>query len=209
MNQREYKLMQIIEKVEAFHGLEVAEFQRLLAICKPKSYGVDEQVYSIGKPSEDMLIVLAGKLKVLSRAGEELGSVDAGSSLGEMGMFTGEPRSATVVAAEATNGMMMEKVALADVMNQDSQIRGKVLQNMVDILSERVIGANKKMEEQSRRIHQLESQLGAGASEEPEPELDLEDEVAAADDDALEGLEESLGEEDETEGEEATEEESE
>jgi|GEM_PF-400844 len=171
MNRREYKLMQIIQKVEAFRDLEVGEFQRLLGICRPSNFDIDDQVYTSGQQSEDMLIILTGKLKVLSSAGEELGIVNAGASMGEMGMFTGEPRSATVVAVEKTGAMVIQKDSLMGLMKQDAQVKGKILQNMVDILSERVIDANKKMMEQSRRIHQLETQLGVG---EAEPDIDLE-----------------------------------
>lgn len=193
MNQREYKLMQIIQKVEVFRGLEVAEFQRLLAICKPVSFDPQTQIYGAGQPSEDMLILLSGKLTVLSRSGEQLGVIDAGSSMGEMGMFTGEPRSATVVSGEKSNGMLLAKDALAQLMKQDAQIRGKILENMVEILSERVIDANKKIEQLSRRVHQLESQVGVGADPGGVDGDDDDDVAVEADEDV--SVEESTEEE--------------
>ena len=94
----------IIERVEVFKRLSMGEAQRLLKLCSYQAYGANEMVYRVGDASEEMLILLQGKLQVLTEDGTVLGEILPGSVTGEMGILTGEPRSATILAAEAASG---------------------------------------------------------------------------------------------------------
>jgi CRP-like cAMP-binding protein len=135
-----------IEKVQVFRGFSVTEAQHLIKLCRPQSYAVDEVVYEVGKPSTEMFIVLQGKLVALNETGTILGDIFPGSTTGEMGVLTGCPRSATVVATEDTRGFVIETAQLESLMRSDADIRMKVLENIVELLCDRVIGANAQIE---------------------------------------------------------------
>lgn len=65
------------------------------------------------EPSDSFYIVICGRLQVFIRdvAGKsrQVGEVSQGESVGEMGVFTGEPRSATVVASRDTELVRFSK----------------------------------------------------------------------------------------------------
>ena len=140
----------IIERVEVFRRLSLGEAQRLLKLCRYQTYGTNEMVYRVGDSSNEMLILLQGKLQVLTEDGTILGEILPGSVTGEMGVLTGEPRSATILAAEAASGFVIRKSDLTTLMRDDG-IRLKVMENMVGILIERLRASNTQMETYARK----------------------------------------------------------
>ena len=59
-------------------------------------------VYQQGDPSDDLCFIVQGRLSAITEtktgSNIRLLSMNAGAIVGEMGLYTGEPRSATVVA---------------------------------------------------------------------------------------------------------------
>ena len=54
-----------------------------------------------GEHSDDVYFVLSGRLRAITEAGNEtrvLGEIGRGETVGELALFTGEPRSASIVA---------------------------------------------------------------------------------------------------------------
>jgi twitching motility protein PilT len=98
------------EKVEAavaecplFRALKPALIPQLLKVAETVRYQPEEIVLRQGDPSDSFLVVVEGEgaIRVESPSGEvaELGRIPRPSSLGEIGLLLGEPRTATVVAA--------------------------------------------------------------------------------------------------------------
>jgi len=75
-----------------------------------------------------------------------LGEILPGTTIGEMGVLTGSPRSATAVSVEDSGGFAIEGTALMRLLDSDDEIRTKVLWNVVRILADRLIGANRQIE---------------------------------------------------------------
>ena len=159
MNQQQYRLIQIIQKIEVFNGLEVEEVQQMLRFCRPQSFESNQQIYTAGEPSTDMLILLQGQLVVTSKSGKVLGEVLPGASVGEMGVLTGHPRAASVVASGKSGGIVIDRSSLNSLLESSPVIRAKVLQKMVDILSERLVETNGRIEVLNSRVQELEAKL--------------------------------------------------
>jgi CRP/FNR family transcriptional regulator, cyclic AMP receptor protein len=72
-----------------------------------------ETVFHKGDPGVSMFLILDGQVKIVlpSDEGEEalVGVLDAGECFGELSMIDGAPRSATVVAAVATETLMIQR----------------------------------------------------------------------------------------------------
>ena len=174
MNQQQYRMAQIVEKIRVFHGLEIQEVQRLLQVCHPKSYKQDEQVYKVGEPSTDMLILLMGRLSVVGPSGDTVAEILPGVSIGEMGMFTGQGRSASIVAAEASGGVTVEKKSLDVLMNSFPHMKERVFGNVIQLLSERLTEMGEKVATLTQRIEALEGGQESESTSEPEPTAEAE-----------------------------------
>ena len=136
MNQQQYKMMKVLQKVTIFKGCDVSEAEHLLRRCFLQTYEVGQEIYRADEASEEMLILLNGQLAVTSKAGEALGKIVAGTSTGEMGFFTGEPRSANVTASVQSTGLVLRKSVLQALLQEDYKIHVKVLRNVLALLSE-------------------------------------------------------------------------
>ena len=161
MQQQQVKaLTNIISKLRIFHGLNLNEAGRLLKICGSRVYQPSEVIYHAGEPSQEIYILLQGGLKAVGKAGTTLGEILPGASCGEMGVFSGRNRSATVVATQKCLGFVITKQDLKTLLSADPEMNVKVLQNMVELLSERLEDADTSIESHAVRLKQVQDEHG-------------------------------------------------
>ncbi len=161
MDQEQYRLMQVIEKVGVFRGFEVTEVQRLLRIWCLQTYEPNQLIYIAGEPSEGMLILLKGQLIATSKSGDVLGQILAGAVTGEMGVFTGRARSANVIASVESTGLVVRKRDLDDLLRENWKTHVKVLQNLMNMVCQRLVDANIQLESYSRTIQSMREEKEA------------------------------------------------
>ena len=178
MKKQQYSLMQVIQKISVFKGLDLEHIQRLLRAGTSKSYGIGERIYSIDEPSDEMLVLLKGKLVVTTAGGEELAAIFPGMVTGEMGVFTNHPRSANITAVEASMAMVIGQKALVSVWASVPTVHICMLDNVVEILSERILFANSEKEVLKNRITKLE-----GEEEDDYEDIELDDDGQASESD--------------------------
>ena len=156
MNERQYQLVRVIRKIPLFVEFSLEEIQLLLRAGQVVQFKPDEQIYFYGAPSDEMLVLLRGKLAVLAESGEELARLGPGTPTGEMGLFTGLPRSATIVSLQASTAMVLgiKEIGLLLATNKEMQV--KVLQSLVKVLSQRLTEANELSDTQARMIRDLQ-----------------------------------------------------
>ncbi|MEE3259574.1 MAG: cyclic nucleotide-binding domain-containing protein [Candidatus Latescibacterota bacterium] len=153
------RLAKIVEKIHLFRDLEIKEIESLLRICTYRSFEVGEQIYKRNDPSTEMLILLSGRLSVRSEAGDALAHIEPGAPVGEMGVFTGETRSAGIIAMEPSNALTIDKANLYQVLEANKAMHFKVLQNLIHVLSRRLADANEANAEHAETIIRLQDLL--------------------------------------------------
>ncbi len=176
--------MQIVQKIPVFDGLSLDQAQLLIQVSKFSKYEAGKTIYDIGGASDEMLILVKGKLNVLSDAGQLLGEVPPGSSIGEMGVFTGHPRSATIITAEECVGLEIRKNQLLGVMNADQSMKSIILENVVGMLSSRLADANSKLDVLTAQQQQAAHDLAQLLPESPEPDSSEAEAVEESQDEA-------------------------
>ena len=93
-----------LDGVELLEGIDSGELRRLEQRCVWRRYASGEQILDRNSSSRDVFFVAQGRVQVVnfSLTGREVAyaSVPAGGFFGELSAIDGEPRSASVVAAE-------------------------------------------------------------------------------------------------------------
>lgn len=153
-------LLQIVSKLQIFKGLSPTEVARLLKVCTSKTFQPSEMVYQVGNPSYDMFILLQGRLKAVGKSGTALGDIQPGTCCGEMGVFTGLPRTATIVATQKSVGFSVSKQDLLGVLRADQGMHVKVLQNVIILLSQRLGDADAFIETYAGKLKRAEDERG-------------------------------------------------
>ena len=156
MNQQQHRLMQVLQKISIFKGLQLEHIQRFLRVGNSQIYEIGERVYNIGEPSDEMLVLLQGRMVVTSAGGEELGDIGSGMLTGEMGVFTNQPRSANISAVDRSVAVVIARNALLSVLASNQIIHIRILDNIVEIMSERLLATNLQNDKLQKKIMQLE-----------------------------------------------------
>ena len=153
------QIVAIIHKLSIFRGLVLEEVKRLLQILHVRRYDAEQKVYKKGDPADEMFILVQGTLSVVSPAGTELSEITSGMSIGEMGLFTGQPRSADIQAKTPALGFAIRKIELDALLklNKDTQV--KVLKNVIGHLADRLRDANDKLDRSGDTIERLQDKI--------------------------------------------------
>lgn len=166
--ERHKQLLKIIQKVRTFNGLAISELEKLLKVSTFRIYEEGQEIFKIDDPSQEILILLEGKLIAQTSSGTLLGEILPGTSTGEMGVFTGKGRSATVTAVAKSSCLVIRKGDFNDLLWEDPSIEGKVLRSIVVILAERLTEAD-------RQIESYSTDRGGQATPEPVEVTESED----------------------------------
>ena len=160
------KLVQIVQKIQIFKGLTAEQIRRILASCSHKIYQVGELVCRSNTPSNEMYILIAGELAVVTVEGIRVATISPVTTVGEMGVFTGQPRSATVEAIRKSNVFSIRKMQLEQMLRDDQKMRVMIYRHMVDALAEKLTGDNVRLRDyqidkssNDDRLAMLERQL--------------------------------------------------
>lgn len=134
-----------------FAGLSEEELGAVAEQMHPRKFAAGERICAAGEASDRLWLITGGLVHILAgRAGAAAGEVVArqrkGDVVGAQGAVTGEPRTATVVAALPTVAMELDGerfLALA-------QRYPAILVNLIRIQSERLALANARRAEHER-----------------------------------------------------------
>ena len=130
------------EKIQVFERLTVDQFQKILNISSKRTYKKDEELCLAGEEAYEMYILLAGELKIALPDGKEISRIQPVGIVGEMGIFTGESRSATVVAYTDCIVLTINRIELMGLFQKDCILAMQILMNVIKDLSQKLRNNN-------------------------------------------------------------------
>lgn len=151
--------LQYLRKIPTFEGMDLQDIQQIFGICRLQQYTAEKTLYRCGDPSEDMLILLEGTLSIRTSDGLELSQVSPVGLVGEMGVLTGDPRSADVVSLDNVMGLLIDGEDLLGLWARNASICRKMLLNVVRTLSRKLHEANRQMEHLRRNVPEVSKEL--------------------------------------------------
>lgn len=132
-------------------GLGDAELQAIAAQMRPRTFAAGEQICAAGESSDRLWLITGGLVHILAgrsdaAAGEMLARQRKGDAIGAQGVITGEPRTATAVAAIPTTALELDGERFLDL----AQRFPPILVNLIRIQSESLLKANTRAVERER-----------------------------------------------------------
>jgi CRP-like cAMP-binding protein len=128
-----------LSAVDIFAPLSVDETATLAKTSVRHVFATDEMVIRAGDPGSSMFVVHSGRVQVQvnengrSRA---VAVLNEGDFFGEMALFTGEPRTANVVALEETEVLEIRHEAMKELFNTNPDL----VESLSYIIAERRLG---------------------------------------------------------------------
>lgn len=144
---RVMSLSSLRHKIALFRCLEPADFQLLEKRLVRRRYQGGQVLFHMGDEGSSFHIIVRGRVKVTipSSSGEELilAILVTGDLLGELSLFDGKPRSATVQAVEATETLCLHREDLMALMRN----RFDIVEKILEVLARRIRDTDRQLAE--------------------------------------------------------------
>ena len=127
----------VLKKIPLFYKLDYRELVQLSEVTRIRKYQDGELIIQDGEEGRDLFILLAGKARV-SKLQETLAELTPGSFFGEGGLIEPEGRNADVIANGRVTAMIIGRVDLLRLLDEDPVMCTKVLWSMCTMLNKRL-----------------------------------------------------------------------
>lgn len=124
-----------LSDVEIFAPLSDEETQKLAEKCEAKIFSPNEPIVRKGQEGKSMFVVHRGSVKIQiveDGVPRTVNTLHEGEIFGEMGLFTGEPRSANVVAAEETEVLEIKHTAIKPIFKKNPNLAEALSQTIAE-----------------------------------------------------------------------------
>lgn len=134
-------LLEILQDVELFEGLEQGEIEQIALLCTERRVAESEQLTIQGEPGDELYIITQGFLEVIiggisTSQRRVVVNLGAGQVVGEMALIDQGPRSATVRAiVEPTTVQVIKREAFEKLCMENNRIGYIVMRNLAADLS--------------------------------------------------------------------------
>lgn len=138
-------LQTILQKLFIFRDCRAAHIRDVLKICSARTFKADERLCSQGEKSEEMFIILSGRVEIDAADGSPLLSETAVTIVGEAGLLTGQPRLATVVAQTDVKALVISRSTLMPKLSEDPVLASLIYRNVLFIERSKLIASNERI----------------------------------------------------------------
>jgi CRP/FNR family transcriptional regulator, cyclic AMP receptor protein len=169
----------LLARVPLFSDLSERDLEQLAQVAVPRTYESGEAVFREGDSGDTCYVVREGSVRVTRRHSDgrviTLAELRPGAIFGELAMFGGETRSASVEALERTRALAILSGDMRRIMLRHPEIAVKMLEGLAD----RLRGANERIARQSfqtvagRVASALLSQVKARSDDGEHPDRDI------------------------------------
>src|SRR5207253_2808322 len=129
--------VEALKGVELFHALTEEERRALAVRLRVAPFVRGEAMTRQGAEAHWLYVITRGdaevRISVDGNLSERVATLHAGDFFGEMGMMTGEPRSATVIALSDVECYRVDKEAFHDIMRS----RPEIAEDISEVLARR------------------------------------------------------------------------
>jgi signal transduction histidine kinase len=127
------ELAELLKKVYFFRGLTAAELENIHLASHEACFQPGEVIFREGSEADRFYIVLSGSVEVWKQK-DLLAVHSAGHLFGEMALIDELPRSATVVAREATRLAYIGRSDFQQIIRQNSSVAISVIRSVSDMV---------------------------------------------------------------------------
>ena len=139
------KAAKFIPQIKIFKGLSQSQTKKLFALGKEKNIRSGDVLFKAGDASNELYILLSGQLSVKGHT-QTISVIDTFGVVGEMGVFTRQPRSASIVATKDSALLVIRHRDLFHLIKRDKEFGYAVCMNVIHNLSEHLVFSNNLFE---------------------------------------------------------------
>lgn len=136
-------------RIPLFQHLSKRELLTITDIVHHRTYEDKEYVFKKGQPGAAMFIVASGEVRIIDRDEDcnevQLAVLGEGTFFGELALLDDSPRSASAVAAEATDIYAFFRNDLLKLLKADPHISSNIYRSLAIIIGDRLRKTNEQL----------------------------------------------------------------
>lgn len=140
----------ILAPMPLFAHCTERELRSVAQSARPRRFEAGKVLFNEGDNGEELFLVVSGKVRIEVK-GKVLAVLGPGSNFGEMAMLDDKTRSATAVADEECELMVIHRDAFFALLRSNPMLAMKILWNMLLRLSANLRTASNKLAELSKK----------------------------------------------------------
>ncbi len=150
---------ELLSQNSMFGSLSPGELDRIANLTTTETVAAGTVVFRQGDPGTVLYIIVSGAIKVFFTNEEEaevaVAHLGPGDAVGEMAIFTGEPRSASIQAEEETSFLVLKKQDFDRILDENPGLA----RTFLEMVCRRLSNANLRLGEEAAREMALQEFL--------------------------------------------------
>ncbi len=145
------EIFERLSDVSIFAPLSDEETQKLSADSRVRVFAPDESIVRQGQKGHSMFVIHRGAVNVQVKengVSKTLRKLREGDFFGEMGLLTGQPRTATVIAEEETEVLEIDNLCLKPILEENPEL----VESLGKIIEERRVALDKIESETQKHL---------------------------------------------------------
>jgi CRP/FNR family transcriptional regulator/CRP/FNR family cyclic AMP-dependent transcriptional regulator len=130
----------LLEGVPLFSEMPLHHLRELARFARSESFAAGETIVQMGDPGSTLYVIRTGRVNVIrdhpSGKRVVLATLGPGEFFGELSIFDGEKRSATVTTAEETETVTLGRYDIVRIVSGDPQVGLSLLKSLSTRLRE-------------------------------------------------------------------------
>lgn len=142
------KVLAILDRISIFGGLTEAQLNRMLGHLRRVQYLPGESIFCEGDSASYIYVVESGRVKlVFDVAGEQhlKAELEPGTCFGETSLIGIQPHSATTIAMEPTELLLLSRDSLDDIYTSDKELFALLILNIARESCRRLSTTNRQL----------------------------------------------------------------
>lgn len=139
------EVAEVIKKIPLFKGFSPTQIRLLLGQCTSVAHESGDILCECGQPSLELYILISGELAVVAEGGLRLATITPVTTVGEMGVITGLPRSATVEVTKPATVLGIQKVKLDTILRGHRDLKTRLYENVISMLADKLVSDNVRL----------------------------------------------------------------
>jgi CRP-like cAMP-binding protein len=154
----QHQLLDILGKIPIFADLNERYKRLILSISRRINVKKGSVLCREGDVSDSMYILLFGKLSVSIKGSGTIATINPIGTIGEMGVFTDEKRSASVIAMTDCALMIVRAEDINRLLEKEPAFGNKIMRKVIKIMAERIQELNTRIREFQNYIMSIEKE---------------------------------------------------
>lgn len=136
----------IVSETYLLKGATLGDIDAVGVISTERTFQAGDVVVQAGDKSDDIFVVLEGRVQVVASDGTVVAELRKGAIVGEIGFLDGHPRTAKVVALNTCKVLDVPGKEFKQMLLTNPKLASVIYRNMALALAERLRAANVELE---------------------------------------------------------------